>query len=85
MTQTPPPAPTRSGFGALAKKYWLPVLLTALAVVFIVQNTNDIAIHLFNRTVAAPAWLVYTILVVLGIAVGAFAQRRRIKRRVGLG
>ena len=55
-----------------------------LAVIFIVQNTNDIGIHLFNRTLQAPAWIVYTVLVVGGFVIGAFAQRRRTKRRAGL-
>lgn len=82
MTQQQPAR--ESGFGAIAKKYWLPALLAVLAVVFIVQNTADISIYLFTRTFTAPAWLVYTILVLVGLVVGWFAQRRRIKRRTGL-
>lgn len=73
-----------TSFATLAKRYWLPTLLVVLAVIFIVQNTNDIGIHLFNRTLQAPAWIVYTVLVLGGVVIGAFAQRRRTKRRAGL-
>lgn len=82
-TEPAAPAADRS-FATLAKKYWLPALLTVLAVVFIVQNTSDIPIHLFNRTLSAPAWIVYTALVLGGWVIGWFAQRKRIKRRTGL-
>ncbi|TGO03971.1 LapA family protein [Serinibacter arcticus] len=82
MTQQQPDS--GPGIGAIARRYWFPALLAVLAVVFIVQNTADISIYLFTRTFTAPAWLVYTILVVVGVVVGWFAQRRRIKRRTGL-
>jgi uncharacterized integral membrane protein len=82
MTQQQPAR--ESGFGAIAKKYWLPAVLAVLAVVFIVQNTADISISLFTRTVTAPAWLVYTILVLVGMLVGSLVQRRAVKRRAGL-
>jgi|APHig2749369809_1036254.scaffolds.fasta_scaffold256555_1 uncharacterized integral membrane protein len=83
MTQQQRPA-RESGFGTIAKKYWLPSLLVVLAVVFIVQNTADISISLFTRTVTAPAWLISTILVLVGVLVGSLVQRRAIKRRAGL-
>lgn len=81
---TPASASSTTSFGTLAKRYWLPVLLAVLAVIFIVQNTQDIAIHLFNRSVQAPAWIVYTVLVLGGLIIGVFVQRRRTKRRAGL-
>ncbi|WP_454295531.1 LapA family protein [Salana multivorans] len=68
-------------FGAFLKTYWLSILLSILAIVFIVQNTRDVRVALLMLEVDAPAWLVYAVLVVIGIIIGWFAHRRRIKKR----
>ena len=86
MSTHPKPAPDADddGFLPLLKKYWLPALLTILAVIFIAQNTAEIGIRLFNQRIDAPAWIVYAVLLVIGWVVGWFTHRRRVKKRTGL-
>ncbi|WP_281858493.1 hypothetical protein [Salana multivorans] len=67
--------------GTYVKKYWFPALLTILAIVFIVVNSDDIRVNLIAVQVTAPAWLVYAILVVVGWIIGWFGHQRSVKRR----
>lgn len=66
------------------KSYWLPILLGILAVVFIVQNRGVANIQFLMVRVAMPEWLLYCILMLVGLVIGWYSHRRRIKRRAGL-
>lgn len=52
-------------------------VLFAATVVFIAQNRDRVSIHLLTATVSAPMWLLLTITVLVGAAVGALLRARR--------
>ena len=52
-------------------------VLALVAVVFIAQNRDRVSIHLFTATFSAPLWLLLTITVLVGAAVGALLRTRR--------
>lgn len=70
--------------GSFLRAYWLPILLGILAVVFIVQNRGVANIQFLMIGVSMPEWLLYLILVLVGLAIGWYSHRRRIKKRAGL-
>lgn len=53
------------------------VLLAVVAIVFIAQNRDRVTVNLFTIDVTAPVWLILTVMVVLGLAVGALLRGRR--------
>jgi len=53
------------------------LLIVVVAVVFIAQNRDRVSIHLLTIDVSAPVWLILTIMVLLGMAVGALLRGRR--------
>ncbi|MGY1693669.1 LapA family protein [Geodermatophilus sp. SYSU D00766] len=53
------------------------LVLAVVAVVFIAQNRERVTINLFTVDVSAPVWLILTIMVLLGMAVGALLRWRR--------
>ncbi|MGY1669050.1 LapA family protein [Geodermatophilus sp. SYSU D00710] len=53
------------------------LVLAVVAVVFIVQNRERLTVDLFTVDVSAPVWLILTIMVLLGTAVGWLLRSRR--------
>lgn len=66
--------------GALARRYWFPVVLLIAVIVFITQNRQEIPVSFLSFQWRASAWLVYTIVVLVGLVIGWFLHRRRIRR-----
>lgn len=60
-----------------ALRYWLAILLVALAAVFIGQNRDRQRVHVLWITVESPMWLLLTAMLVIGIVVGLLLHRRR--------
>jgi len=60
-----------------AVRYWVALLLAALAAIFIAQNRDRVNIHILWITVAAPMWFVLTSLILIGMLVGLLLHRRR--------
>lgn len=56
---------------------WIPILLVALAAVFIGQNRETQRIHLLWMTVESPMWLLLSAMLLIGIVVGVLVNRRR--------
>ena len=52
-------------------------VLVVLAVVFIVQNRDRVRINFFTIDVSAPVWLMLTVMVLVGVLIGALIRRRR--------
>jgi len=79
MTPTPPqagPARKRQRPAVTAGRT-VALGLAVVAVVFIVQNRNRVRISLFSIDVTAPIWLILTLMVLVGMAVGALLRGRR--------
>lgn len=72
----------RTSSGSLSKTsvrpaWVLAAVLALVTVLFIAQNRDRVSIHLFTATVSAPLWLLLTITVLVGAAVGALLRARR--------
>jgi putative membrane protein len=52
-------------------------VLVIVAVVFIVQNRERVRINFFTIDVSAPVWLMLTVMVLIGVLIGALIRRRR--------
>lgn len=69
------PSPRRAG--RIPFRYWVIIVLVALAVAFIAQNRDRHPIHLLWVTVEASAWLILAVVFVAGVLVGLLLRRRR--------
>ncbi|GAC57315.1 hypothetical protein GOHSU_18_00700 [Gordonia hirsuta DSM 44140 = NBRC 16056] len=58
------------------RRFWLPIVLLILAIIFIATNTNDTPLTLGWVTVTAPLWLTVTVTLVVGFIIGWFVGRR---------
>jgi len=70
-------SPQRPARPALRPGQVVALVLVVVAVVFIVQNRDRVTINLFTVDVSAPVWLILTIMVLVGMAVGALLRSRR--------
>jgi putative membrane protein len=72
------PSPAAGGRARrFAFRYWVALVLVALAAIFIAQNRDRANIHILWITVAAPIWVIFTSLLAVGILVGLLLRRRR--------
>jgi len=53
------------------------LIVAALVAIFIAQNRDQIAIHLFTITLMSPLWLLLVVVVLLGGIIGFLLGRRR--------
>ncbi|MDD7942490.1 DUF1049 domain-containing protein [Actinomycetospora lutea] len=63
--------------GVLASRWLVPVVLLALAVVFVLENRQLTEIRLLIPVVFMPLWAALTITLVIGLVVGLPVGRRR--------
>lgn len=81
MTHDAPKPPLRS---RVSLNQWLALALTVLAVVFIVQNRDEVGINFLLITVRSPMWLILLIMFAAGLLTGVLLGRRagsRARRR----
>lgn len=67
----------RGGGWPLSARQTLAATVAVVALVFILQNTDEVDVDLFTVTLSAPLWLVLAALFVIGVLVGVLLQRRR--------
>ena len=60
-----------------ALRYWVAIILVALATIFIAQNRDRQRVHVLWITVESPMWLLLSAMLVVGIVVGLLLHRRR--------
>ena len=60
-----------------ALRYWVAIILVALATIFIVQNRDRQRVHVLWIAVESPMWLLLSAMLVVGIIVGLLLRRRR--------
>ena len=70
-------SPRGSALTRFALHYWAPIVLAALAAVFIGQNRDSQRVHLLWLTVESPMWLLLAAMLVIGVVVGLLLRRRR--------
>jgi putative membrane protein len=88
--QSPPGSPpsegrptAQSAAQRLLIAHWAAVVLTVIAVVFILQNRAEVSVDLFWLKATAPLWFVLVGTLVLGLLVGVLGSRRRPKTAPG--
>ena len=84
MTEQPS-APSRrdrvvDGRGISARQV-VAIVLAVLALVFVFQNGDDVAVQLLVVEVRAPLWIITLVLLALGVVIGWLLSSRRAKRR----
>lgn len=71
-------APTTAGpVRRFALRYWIALILVALAGLFIAQNRDRVRVHLLWITVESPMWFTLVIIFVMGVLIGLLLRRRR--------
>ncbi len=78
----PPPAPsTVTVKGRAVRLRTLGIVILAVAAIwFIAANTGSVTVRLWVPEVTLPLWLVLTVTLVVGLAIGWLAARRRARR-----
>ncbi|WP_207843901.1 lipopolysaccharide assembly protein LapA domain-containing protein [Williamsia soli] len=74
------PAKGRS-LPALSLSRGIALILTILAVVFILQNRDSISVDLFWVSVRSPLWFILIVLFAVGWLAGVLTARGRSKRK----
>ena len=73
---TPKP-PQRKGPPAITPKRVAGLVIVALAIVFVVQNTRRTRVRFIVPIVTTWVWLALVVALILGFALGALVFRRR--------
>jgi uncharacterized integral membrane protein len=53
------------------------LVIAVVTLAFILQNRERVSINLFTITVSTPVWLVLTVMVLIGMGLGALLRGRR--------
>ncbi|WP_249359321.1 hypothetical protein [Nocardia cyriacigeorgica] len=67
----------RSFLQRVSPTQWLALVLTILAVVFILQNRSKVSIDILAITITSPMWVALLAIFVVGWAAGVLTMRRR--------
>lgn len=60
-----------------ALRYWVALILVALAAIFVAQNRDQVSVHVLWVTVDSPMWFILVIIFVMGLLIGLLLRRRR--------
>ena len=60
-----------------ALRYWVAIILVALAAIFVAQNRDRVGVNVLWVTVESPMWLILTIIFFMGLLIGLLLRRRR--------
>ena len=63
--------------GQFALRYWVALILAALAAIFIAQNRDRQNVRILWITVESPMWFIMTVMLVVGVLIGLLLRRRR--------
>ncbi|WP_280236891.1 hypothetical protein [Nocardia cyriacigeorgica] len=67
----------RSVLGRVSPTQWVALVLTILAVVFILQNRTKVSIDILAVTITSPMWVILLFLFLVGWVAGVLTMRRR--------
>jgi lipopolysaccharide assembly protein A len=60
-----------------ALRYWVAIILVAVAAIFVAQNRDRVGVHVLWVTVDSPMWFILTVIFFLGLLIGLLLHRRR--------
>lgn len=61
----------------LAMRYWMALILVALAALFVAQNRDRVRVHVLWVTLESPMWSILVIIFVVGLLIGLLLRWRR--------
>ncbi|NEW44961.1 hypothetical protein [Nocardia cyriacigeorgica] len=67
----------RSLLGRVSPTQWVALVLTILAVIFILQNRTKVSIEILAVTITSPMWVVLLLVFIVGWVAGVLTMRRR--------
>lgn len=67
--------------GGVTPRRVVAIVLGVLALVFVFQNSDDVAVQLLVVEFRAPLWIVTLALLAIGVLIGWLLSSRRAKRR----
>lgn len=70
-------APKKSLLSRVTPNQWLALVVTVLAVVFILANRDQVSIEFLLVTVTSPMWLILLIMFLAGVVAGWLFRRSR--------
>lgn len=70
-------SPRGNAVSRFALQYWAPIVLVALAAVFIGQNRDRQQVRFLWLTVESPMWLLLAAMLLVGVIVGVLLRRHR--------
>jgi lipopolysaccharide assembly protein A len=76
-SEDPGTRPARRRARRLRTRHWFAIVLVALAVIFVVQNTVRHEIRLLWVSIEAATWLVLVVIFLVGVVTGLLLHRRR--------
>lgn len=79
MTDTPPRDASRRADATpfYRARWFLPVVLAVLVIVFILENRDLVTIRLLVPVVVMPQWAALTITLIIGLLIGFMLRRRK--------
>ncbi|WP_244882938.1 MmpS family protein [Gordonia desulfuricans] len=69
----------------LLKRFWLPLILVVVAIIFIVQNREKVSVNFLFLSISSWQWLIYTIIALCGLIAGWILGRNSAKRKAAKG
>jgi putative membrane protein len=70
-------APSKRRGRRVPFRFWVALILVALAAIFIAQNRERPQVHILWITVESPMWFILAVMLAVGILVGLLLRRRR--------
>ncbi|MET8796744.1 LapA family protein [Nocardia sp. NPDC004568] len=68
--------PKPSLLSRITVNQWLALVLTVVAVIFVVENRDHVEIHFLPITVTSPMWLILLVMFLIGLVAGLLIRRR---------
>jgi uncharacterized integral membrane protein len=77
---TQPPVKTERKRSRISPRTIVALVLLALAIAFIAENTRQVKIRVIVPVVSMPLWAALTAMLVIGVVVGAALHSRSVRR-----
>lgn len=71
------PSPEPSFWSKINPSHWLALILAVVAILFVLQNRQEVSADLFWVSVQSPLWLILIVMFAIGWLSGYLATRRR--------
>ncbi|MFR9806960.1 DUF1049 domain-containing protein [Pseudonocardia sp. RS010] len=73
----PTQGPPRQARRRIGVRQVVALVVAVLALVFVLQNRDDVNVYLFTLTLSAPLWLLLVVMIAVGLLVGVVVARKK--------